>query len=168
MGRRLASSVRGSWRVWSIVVLLVFAHFLLHLGFGLEREAPDLLVVALLVGAREVKLAPGAALGFAFGILEDAFSALAFGASTIAMTVTGAAGARTQDLFVGDSLLFLVSYLFLGKWMRDLIFWVAVGENLRGPFDDVMLVQASLASAYAALVGVAVLKATGAWWRDAR
>ncbi len=70
----------------------------------------------------------GAALGFFFGILEDAFSVLAFGASALAMTVVGILGARTRDLFVGDSLLFLFVYLALGKLLRDLIYWVVAGE----------------------------------------
>ena len=131
--------MRVSWRVWGTVVLLVTLHFFLHVALGLGAEAPDLLTVALLVAAREVRMGTGAAVGFAFGLLEDAFNVLAFGANTIAMTLTGAVGARTRDLFVGDSLIFVVSYLFLGKWLRDLIFWVVIGNSLRGPFMDSMV-----------------------------
>ena len=160
--------MRGSWRIWGTVAVLVVLHFLLHLGVGLGVEAPDLLTVGLLVGAREVRMGSGAALGFAFGLLEDAFSVVAFGANTIAMTLVGAAGARTRDLFVGDSLFFVVSYLFLGKWLRDLVFWIAVGDGLRGPFTDAMLVQAGLASLYAAGVGMVAMWVSGAFWESLR
>jgi rod shape-determining protein MreD len=159
--------VTGSWRVWATVAALFVLHFLLHLGLGFGRVAPDLLTVALLVGARRLRMGSGAALGFAFGILEDAFSVLAFGANAVAMTLVGALGARTRDLFVGDSLLFMVSYLVAGKWVRDLIFWVVAG-NLRGPFGEVMLVQAGMAALYAAAVGVVAMWVSGAWWEALR
>jgi rod shape-determining protein MreD len=159
--------VRGSWRVWITVAALFFLHFLLHLGLGLGRAAPDLLVVALLVGARRLRMGSGAALGFVFGILEDAFSVLSFGANTVSLTVVGAVGARSRDLFVGDSMLFMISYLFAGKWVRDLIFWMVSGD-LRGPFGEMMLVQASLAALYAAAVGVIAMWVSGAWWESLR
>ena len=158
----------ASWRLWGTVTFLVVLHFLIHVGFGLGREAPDLLAVALLVAAREVRMGTGAGLGFALGLLEDSFSVLAFGANTLALTLVGALGARTRDLFVGDSVLFFLSYLFLGKWMRDLVFWAAVGDNLRGPFTDALLVQASFASLYAAGVGMIAMWISGASWESHR
>lgn len=154
--------------MWGAVVVLVVLHFILHLGLGLGREAPDLLAVALLVGAREMRMGAGAALGFGFGLLEDAFSLLAFGANTVAMTVVGAAGARTRDFFVGDSVLFVASYLFAGKWLRDLVFWLVIGDGLRGPFNEAMLVEAGLAALYAAIVGVIAMWVSGAWWESLR
>jgi rod shape-determining protein MreD len=153
--------VRGSWRIWGTVVALVVLHFLLHLGFGLGREAPDLLTIALLLGSRELRMGGAAGLGFGLGLLEDAFSVLSFGGNTMAMTITGAAGARTRALFVGDSLLFLVLYLFLGKWLRDLILWVAVGSDLRGPFAESMVLYGSVGAFYAAAVGVLAIWVSG-------
>ena len=154
--------------MWAVVVVLVLLHFMLHLGFGLGLGAPDLLTVALLVGAREIGMGGGAALGFALGLLEDSFSVLSFGANALALTVVGAVGARTRDLFVGDSVSFLVSYLFVGKWMRDLLHWVAIGEGLREPFIQVMLVEGTLGAAYATGTGLIALTLTGAWWEKAR
>lgn len=154
----------GSVRVWSVVIMLVLLHFLLHLGVGMGRSAPDLLTVALLVAARQVGIGMGAGLGFVFGLLEDAFSLLAFGANAVAMTVIGALGAGTRDLFVGDSLFFLVSYLFLGKWTRDLIHWVLAGDSLREPFVQAMLVEGGIAAVYATVVGLVAMGVSGAWW----
>lgn len=144
---------------------LVVLHFFLHLGLGLGPEAPDLLTVALLLAVREVGMGAGAALGFVLGLLEDAFSLLAFGANALAMTLVGAAGARTRDLFVGDSLLFLVSYFFFGKWARDAVYWVLVGEPLREPFVRAVLVHGTLTALYAAAAGV-VAAVVGGVWRD--
>ena len=160
--------MRGSWRVWATVAVLALLHFLLHLGLGLGNLAPDLLTISLLLAAREVGMGTAAGIGFAFGLLLDAFSLLAFGANTVAMTALGAAGARTRDLFVGDSFFFVVSYLFLGKWVKDLLFWVLVGEGIREPFVQAVLVESSVNALYAAAVGVLVVTVTGAWWESLR
>ncbi len=157
-----------AWRVWAVVAALAVLHFLLHVGFGLGGVAPDLLTVALLVGVREVGVGWGAGMGMLFGLLEDAFAVLGFGASTVAMTIVGVAGARSRDLFVGDSLVFLVSYLFMGKWARDLVHWIAVGEEVRQPFLDSMLIGSSLAAAYATVVGVVAVAMSGSWWETVR
>lgn len=139
----------------------MIAHFVLHVGFGYGRGAPDLLTIGLLLAARDVGLGPAAVVGLVFGLLEDALSVLAFGANSVTMTAIGIAGAFTRDLFVGDSRLFVVSYFFVGKWMRDLLHWLMVGEGLRQPFLGEVLFQGTLAAAYAALVGVVLLSVTG-------
>ncbi len=136
-------------------------HFVLHVGLGFSRGAPDLLTIGLLVAARGVGLGPAAVVGLVFGLLEDALSVLAFGANSVTMTVIGIAGAFTRDLFVGDSRVFVVSYFFVGKWMRDLLHWLMVGEGLRQPFFAEVVLQGTLAAAYAALVGMFVLSVTG-------
>jgi rod shape-determining protein MreD len=154
--------------VWATVAVLALLHFLLHLGLGLGTIAPDLLTISLLLAAREVGMGTAAGIGFAFGLMLDAFSLLAFGANSVAMTMIGAAGARTRDLFVGDSFFFVVSYLFLGKWVKDLLYWVLVGEGIREPFVQAVLVESSMNAAYAAVVGVLVVTVTGAWWESLR
>lgn len=153
-------------RVWGTVFILVTLHFTLHTGFGLGAVAPDLLTVALLVVAREVPTATGAGVGFGFGLLEDAFSALAFGANAVAMTVAGALGTRTRDLFVGDSALFLPSYFFAGKWLKDVVYWSAASETVREPFVQWVLVESPVAALYAAVVGTIVATVTGVGGRS--
>ena len=143
-------------------------HFGLHLSLALGKSAPDLLVVALLIAAREVGVGAGAGLGFFLGLMDDAFSVLAFGANTFALTLLGAVGAKTRDLFVGDSLNFIVSYLVLGKWCRDLLHWIAVGESLREPFVDAMLINSPLATVYAAVIGLGVVFFSDIGWETVR
>jgi len=149
--------------VWVVAVTLVVLHFLLHVGFGIGGAAPDLLTVALLLASREVGLGAAAGIGMAFGLLEDALSVLAFGANSVAMTLLGLAGGATRDLFVGDSLVFLVSYFVLGKFARDLLHWVLVGDALREPFLTQVLLHGLLGGLYAAAVGIVLMAVTGLW-----
>ena len=147
-------------RLWLLVAVLALTHLLLHVGFGIGRAAPDLLTVALLLGARELGMGRAAGLGLFFGLLEDALTVLAFGANSLAMTIVAALGAVTRDLFVGDSTLFLASYFVIGKWIRDLLHWLMAGESLRQPFVDQVVVQGLTGGAYAAVVGLFLLEVT--------
>jgi rod shape-determining protein MreD len=160
--------MKAGARVWVVVAALVLLHFLLHVGLGVQHGAPDLLTVALLLAAREVGVGTAAGVGLAMGLLEDALGAVSFGANAVAMTVVGLLGAVTRDLFVGDSLLFLVSYFVIGKWVRDLVGWLAMGEALRQSFADQVLVQGFLGGLYAAVVGIAVMSVSGLWREASR
>lgn len=155
--------MRSGVRVWIVVAVLFVLHFLLHVGLGVGRAAPDLLTVALLLSAREVGVGTAAGTGLAFGLLEDALSVLSFGANGVAMTVVGGLGAATRDLFVGDSLIFLVSYFVGGKLLRDFIHWMVMGDALRQPFMDQVVVQGLVGGVYAAVVGILVMAVTGLW-----
>ncbi|MEX2528003.1 MAG: hypothetical protein WEA09_10240 [Gemmatimonadota bacterium] len=149
--------------VWVTVSILAVLHFLLHIGIGAGRWAPDLLTVALLLGVREVRMGPAATLGLAFGLLEDVFSLLSFGANAVAMAVVGAVGSRTRDFFVGDSLLFLLCYLGMGKWFRDTLHWLAEGEGVRGNAFQILVLDGVPQAGYVAVIGVAAFLVSGAW-----
>lgn len=154
--------------VYVLGAVLVVLHFLLHVGLGIGGAAPDLLVVALLLVSREVGIGTAAGIGFAFGLLEDALSVLAFGVNSVAMALVGLAGGTTRNLFVGDSLVFLISYFVLGKFVRDFLAWVLMGSALRGPFVAQVLVEGLLGGVYAAVVGIALMAATGLWTESPR
>ncbi len=143
--------------------LLMALHFIFRVGFGWHGWVPDLSTLGLLVLAREVRVGTGTAVGFALGLLEDSLSSLAFGASTMAMTLVAAVGGRTRDLFEGESLTFVVAYLFIGKWGRDLVQWVMTAQELREPLQRALLVDSVVASAYVALVGLALVRLVGNW-----
>jgi cell shape-determining protein MreD len=145
----------------AIAILLPMGHFFLQVGLGIGRWAPDLLAIALLLLAREARAGLAAGIGFFLGLLEDAFSILSFGANTVTLTLLGVLGARSRDLFVGESVPFFVVYLAIGTWLRHAIHWVIAGEGVRGSAADVLLVEAPVASLYAAAVGVLLLMVTG-------
>ncbi len=155
--------MRGGILFWGVVLLLPVIHFFLHVGFGIGGWAPDLLTVGLLLVAREVRTGTAAGVGFGLGLMEDAFSILAFGANTLALTLVGIAGARSRDLFLGESLVFLFSYLALGTWLRVALHWILAGEAVRGPAVEVLAIQGPVGALYAAGVGVLILLMTGAW-----
>ena len=148
-------------RVVALVALLVLLHFFLHVGLSMGPEAPDLLTIGLLLLVRQLRMGPAALLGLALGLLEDSLSAVAFGANSIAMTLLGIGGALTRDFFVGDSRLFLVLYVLIGKWTRDLVHWMAAGGAARPPFVENVLMQGALNGAYAALVGLVIVAVVG-------
>jgi len=148
-------------RRWVLIGALVITHLLLHVGFGYGRIAPDFMMVAVLVGARDFHVGKGAALGFFLGLAEDAFSVLSFGANTFALTVLGILSSRSRDLFVGDSLGFVVAYFFLGKWMRDALAWVASDLTSRPPAFDFLLVDAPLGALYVAVCGILMVLLLG-------
>ncbi|MEX2531541.1 MAG: rod shape-determining protein MreD [Gemmatimonadota bacterium] len=148
-----------------VLVLLPVLHFLLHVGFGLGRVAPDLLAVGLLLAAREVRTGTAAGIGFLLGIMEDAFSLLAFGSNALTCSLLGIVGARSRDLFLGESLFFLMTYLVLGTWIRAALHWLLAGDEVRRG-GVVLLVEAPVDAGYAAVVGIAILLLTGAWRSD--
>ncbi|MSR23437.1 MAG: hypothetical protein EXR92_07845 [Gemmatimonadetes bacterium] len=151
---------------WAVALLLPILHFLLRVGFGMGAWAPDLLTVGVLLVGREVRPGPAAALGLALGLLEDAFSVLSFGANAMALCIVGILGARSRDLFLGDSLLFLVSYIALGSWVKVVLHWLFAGDGGRGDLWTTLAVQAPVSAVYAAAVGTFVLLVTGAWSRE--
>jgi len=155
--------MRGRAAVWIAVAGLVLVHFGVHVGVGVGRGAPDLLTVALLLAAREVGVGTAAGIGFGFGLLEDALTVISFGANALSLTIVGVLGAITRDLFVGDSLAFLLSYFVIGKWVRDLITWLMMGEAIRQPFVDQVVVHGFVGGVYAAAVGLVIMAVAGRW-----
>ena len=149
--------------IWIVVLVLCVVHFILHIGLSYGRGAPDLLTLGLLIAARETSLGKASVVGLAAGLLEDAMSVLAFGANSIAMTIVAVGGAVTRDLFVGDSRHFLPAYVFAGKWTRDLVHWIAVGEGVRQPFVEQVVVQGAIGSAYVAGIALVMSHVLGAW-----
>ncbi len=154
--------MRSSGRVWVVVVALIFLHLLLHVALGIGAAAPDLFLIALLLAGRELGVLWGAALGLGLGLVEDSLSMLAFGANSIAMTTTGIVGGITRDLFVGDSRAFVFVFLLVGKWLRDLVYWIVAPEVIRDPFTEALLTRGLVVALYTAVVGV------GAFWLAGR
>ncbi len=138
---------------WIFITILVIAHLVLHVAIGVRGMAPDLLTIAVLLGSRRLSGAGAAGLGFALGIINDGLSINKFGAMAIVYSVIGFLGARSRDLFEGDSLLFVALYIFLGKWLRDIFYQLLTRSTA---WSDMWSV-APLAAIYAAVAGVIAL-----------
>lgn len=139
---------------WLFVAGLVILHFVLQVTLNLGGRAPDLLIVALLLGARPLPGGGAAGLGFGLGLLEDSVSIEAFGAAAAAFTIIAYLAARSRDLFIGESVLFFGAYFFLGKWVHQALYWVIAPAVRRGDALEVLLIQAPLGALYTALAGV--------------
>lgn len=152
---------RVGWGFWAFIALLVVLHFLLRVGLGFEQLAPDLLVVALLLGARQLPAGYAAGLGFLLGILDGALVPSALGASALALTALGFVGARSRELFAEDNYLLLALYLFVGKWLFDTILFLATGDLFRAGASYLLLVSplTALYAAAAGLIGLTVYRA---------
>src|SRR5918996_687187 len=115
---------RGGASFWVFIIVLVIVHLVLHVALGLDAAAPDLITAAVLLSARILGGSSAAAVGLVLGILADALSLTTFGAQALVNTVIGFLGARSRDLFEGDSLLFIGAYVFIGKWLRDALYFL--------------------------------------------
>ncbi|HET9439123.1 MAG TPA: rod shape-determining protein MreD [Longimicrobiales bacterium] len=138
---------------WIFIIILVLAHLVVRVAIGMGGMAPDFLTIALLLGSRRLSGSGAAGLGLALGILNDGLSLSAFGALAVVYSVIGFIGARSRDLFEGDSLLFVAVYIFLGKWLSDVLYQVFAQST---PWSDLWS-AAPLAALYAAVAGVIAL-----------
>jgi rod shape-determining protein MreD len=149
-------AARG-WPYGVFIAVLVVLHFTVHLGIGVGPGGIDLLTIAVLLGVRRTSGARGALLGLLVGLLQDSLSLLAFGAQSVTYALLGYLGARSRDLFYGDSVLFVVLYLFVGKWLHDLLYYGLAGAAVRGEPVARFLVDAPVAALWTAAVGTAAL-----------
>ncbi len=149
--------MKNGWAFWLFIGALVVLHFALHLAFGVGAWAPDLLTLAVLLAARELTPEAAAGLGFGLGLLEDAVSLGAFGAAAITHTLLGFLGARSRDLFIGESGLFVTLYLFIGAWVQAALYFGMAPAVRRGEAIEALLVHAPLEAAYVAATGIAAI-----------
>lgn len=69
------------------------------------------------------------------------------------MTLLGFLGARSRDLFLGEGTLFVAGYLFVGKWLHDVVYFLIAGPAVRGDTVTRLVIEAPIAAAYAAVAG---------------
>ena len=146
------------WGFWIFIAVLVVLHFVLRIGLGFAQLAPDLLLVALLLGAREIRAGYAAGIGLLLGILDGAVIPFNLGASALVLTILGFAGGRSRELFSGDSFIFLALYLFAGKWLYDTLLYLVTGDLFR-PGASYLLLVSPLTALYAAAAGLVSLAA---------
>lgn len=146
-------------RPWTLFIGgLLLLHFVLRLGFGLGKGMPDLLTAAALLGAMRLRPPGAAALGLAVGIINDAASFNAFGATGFALAVVAALGALSREYFEGSSPIFVLAYLVLGSWLSQAIARV-LGRGPDGPAPYLLSGRALLIAAYTGVAGILLLSA---------
>jgi cell shape-determining protein MreD len=145
-------------RLLGFVAVLVVLHFGLRIGMGLGSLAPDLLVVAFLVFARESRPGTAAGVGVLLGLLEGS-ATYSVGAASLVLAVLGYFASRSREVIASEGLVLMAFYLFAGKWVYDVALWgVTMASAHAGPASS-LIVFSLPAALYAAAAGVAALMA---------
>jgi rod shape-determining protein MreD len=136
-----------------ICAILIVLHYTLRPLLA-WRTSIDFLIIALMFGS--VRMRPGIAafFGFVLGLVADSLSPGAFGAAALGMSLVGFGASWLKAVFFADNLALNGFFIFLGKWIFDLIF-LLVGQRAHGgELFMQIVVWSSLSAALTALAGV--------------
>ncbi|MBI2408473.1 MAG: rod shape-determining protein MreD [Gemmatimonadetes bacterium] len=148
------NAARGFW--FTVVVLaLIVLHYTLRPVLD-WRASVDFLAIAVLLVAVRARPGIATAVGFAIGLTADAMTPEAFGAGALAFCVVAYAASSLKAAFFADNLALNAVFVFLGKWLSDLIFLAAEHRLGASEFLAQALLWSPLAAAVTALAGLAV------------
>ncbi|SRR6266581_1452782 len=139
-----------------VCAILIVLHYTLRPLLA-WRASVDFLIVALMLGS--VRLRPGyaAIYGFFLGLVADSLGVSGFGVAAVGMSVVGFGASWLKAVFFADNLALNGFFLFLGKWIFDLIFLI-VGQRLHGAeLAMQVFVWSPLSAAVTAAAGVVAL-----------
>ena len=136
-----------------VCLVLIVLHYTLRPLLG-WRAAIDFLLIALVFGAVRMRPAAAAVYGFVLGIASDSLALGAFGGFALAGTVVGFAASYLKAVFFADNLALNGFFLFIGKWVFDLVY-VLMERRMHGTeLLMQIMVWSPLAAAITALAGV--------------
>jgi rod shape-determining protein MreD len=146
----------GAVRTIIVCAILIVLHYTLRPLLAWHASI-DFLVMALLIGS--VRLRPGTAAlyGFLLGLVSDSLAVSAFGAAALAMSVVGFAASWLKAVFFADNLALNGFFLFLAKWLFDLIFLLVSQRASGAELAMQLFVWSPLSAAVTAVAGVIVL-----------
>ena len=144
-----ASAVRTA----IVCLILIVLHYTLRPLLG-WRTSIDFLLIALVFGAVRVRPAGAAVYGFILGLAADSLALGAFGAGALAATVVAFAASYLKAVFFADNLALNGFFLFLGKWLFDLVY-VLMERRMHGTEMLMQIVVwTPLSAAVTAVAGV--------------
>ena len=136
--------------------ILIMLHYTLRPLLG-WRAPIDFMVIAAIFGA--VRMRPGwaAFYGLMLGLVSDALAVNGFGAAALSLTLVAYSASWLKAVFFADNLALNAFFLFVGKWVFDMIV-VFAGHRIAGT-DLAMqiLVWSPLSAAVTALAGALAL-----------
>ncbi len=146
----------GAVRTFIVCAILIVLHYTLRPLLA-WRASIDFLVVALLLGA--VRMRPGAAAiyGFLLGLVSDSLAVSGFGAAALGMCIVGFSASWLKAVFFADNLALNGFFLFLAKWLFDLIFLLVGHRAHGGELLMQIFVWSPLSAAVTAVAGVIAL-----------
>ena len=143
-------------RTTIVVLILIVLHYTLRPLLA-WRTSIDFLLIALVFSAVRVRPAAGAVLGFFIGIAADSLALSAFGAGALAATIVGFSASYMKAVFFADNLALNGFFLFLGKWLFDLVY-ILLERRMHGT-ELVMqlIVWSPISAAVTAVAGVVAI-----------
>src|SRR6476646_3135764 len=136
----------GVARTVIVCAILIVMHYTLRPLLA-WRASVDFLIVALLLGA--VRLRPG--------MVAGSLDVGGFGAAALGMSLIGFGASWLKAVFFADNLALNGFFLFIAKWLFDLIF-LLVGHRAHGAELAMQLfVWSPLSAAVTAVAGVIAL-----------
>ena len=149
------NAARGLWFALVFLALVVLNYTLRPVLDW--RASIDFLSIAVLLVA--VRARPGVAtvVGFAVGIVSDSMLPGAFGAGALAFSIVAYAASTLKAAFFADNLALNAVFVFLGKWVGDLVFLAAEHRLGGSEFLAQAMLWSPLAAAVTSVVGLAVL-----------
>jgi rod shape-determining protein MreD len=146
----------GILRTTICCAILIMLHYTLRPLLG-WRASIDFMLIAALFGA--VRMRPGyaAVYGMLLGLLTDALVVSGFGASALGLALVAYGASWLKAVFFADNLALNAFFLFVGKWVFDIIV-ILVSHRIGGSeLLMQLLVWSPLASAVTAIAGAIVL-----------
>ncbi|MGH7620046.1 MAG: rod shape-determining protein MreD [Gemmatimonadaceae bacterium] len=146
----------GAARTTLVCAILIVLHYTLRPLLA-WRASIDFMIVALLLGA--VRMRPGAAAvyGLLLGLVTDSLAVSSFGAAALGMSLVGFGASWLKAVFFADNLALNGFFLFLAKWLFDLIVLI-VGHRVHGAEIAMQIfVWSPLSAAVTAVAGVITL-----------
>src|SRR5215207_7983830 len=136
--------------------ILVLLHFTVRPLLAWRAEL-DFLIVALLLMAVRVRPGSAALIGFVMGLAADSVTPVAFGAAALGMSVVGFGASWLKAVFFADNLALNGFFLFLAKWLFDVIFLLVGHRAHAAELAMQLFVWSPLSAAVTAVAGVIAL-----------
>jgi rod shape-determining protein MreD len=146
----------GAVRAILTFIVLVVLHYTLRPLLG-WRAPIDFLLLAVLTVSVRMRPAGAAILGFCVGLVADSLSPDALGAGALGMSLVAYAASWLKAVFFADSLPLNALFFFVGKWVFDLLYFIAE-HRLHGiEFIQQVVIWSPLSAAATSIAGVVVL-----------
>jgi rod shape-determining protein MreD len=136
--------------------VLTLLHFTLRPLLG-WRAPIDFLLLAVLTAAVRVRPAGAVFIGFLVGVVADSLTPETLGAGALAMSVVAYLASWLKAVFFADSLPLNALFFFVGKWVFDIIYFVAEHRLLGVELVQQLVLWSPLSAAATAIAGVVVL-----------
>lgn len=149
-------TLTGVARAVLTFAVLTVLHFTLRPLLG-WRAPIDFLLLAVLTASVRVRPAGAVIIGFLVGLIADSLAPDTLGAGAVAMSIVAYLASYLKAVFFADSLPLNALFFFAGKWLFDIIYFVAEHRLFGVELVQQLVLWSPLSAAATAIAGVVVL-----------